>query len=65
MFVLEEVMETRFILQTIFEIVVAAFIIYGLFFEHKFAETERRVFAAIKRWFHATFSSGSYHSDRA
>jgi hypothetical protein len=40
-------MEFRFVLQTIFEIVVAAFIIYGLFFEEKFAQTERELVARI------------------
>lgn len=42
-------MEIRFILSTIFEIAVAAFIIYGLLFEEKFAEAERKVFAFVKR----------------
>jgi hypothetical protein len=64
MFVLEEVMETRFVLQTIFEIAVAGFIIYGLFFEEKFAETERKVFSAIKRYIRRTFSTDSTLSDR-
>lgn len=64
MFALEEVMETRFILQTIFEIVVAAFIIYGLLFEERFAETERKFFAAVKRSLRRTFCS-AYRSDRA
>lgn len=42
-------MEIRFVLSTFFEISVAAFIIYGLLFEEKFAEAERKVFAFIKR----------------
>lgn len=42
-------MEIRFILSTIFEIAVAAFIIYGLLFEERFAEAERKVFAFVKR----------------
>lgn len=56
-------METRFILQTLFEVVVAAFIIYGLFFEAKFAETERKVFAYIKRLFRRTFATHTFKSD--
>ncbi len=65
MFVLEEVMETRFILQTIIEIAIAGFIIYGLFFEEKFVETERKVFSAVKRHIKNTFSTDSTLSDRA
>ena len=53
--VLREVkfMETRFVLLTIFEIAVVAFITYGLFNEAKFAETERKVFRFIKRYVRA------------
>ena len=36
-------MEIRFVLQTLFEVLVAAFIIYGLIFEERFAETEKKV----------------------
>lgn len=49
MFVSEEVMEFRFILQSALELGVAAFIIYGLFFEERFAAVERRIFAFIKK----------------
>ncbi len=56
-------METRFILQTIFEIAVAAFIIYGLFFEAKFAETERKVMRYIKRALRRTFCQHTFKSD--
>lgn len=58
-------MEFNFVLQTLFEISVAAFIIYGLFFEEKFAETERKVAVFFKRLFIRTFSDNSsltYHN---
>ena len=57
-------METRFILQTVFEIVVAGFIIYGLFFEAKFAETERKAIRYIKRALRRTFGEVSFKSNR-
>ncbi len=57
-------METRFILQTVFEIIVAGFIIYGLFFEARFAETERKVMRYIKRALRRTFCEGTFKSDR-
>lgn len=57
-------MELRFVLLTIFEIAVAAFIIYGLFFEERFAATERKVVRYIKSWLRATFSSSHTGSDR-
>ena len=50
-------MEFRFVVQTLFEIAVAAFIIYGLIFEERFAETEKKVVASIKRFFRQTFSA--------
>ena len=56
-------MEIRFVLQTLFEIAVAAFIIYGLFFEERFAETERKVARAIKRFFYHTFINNSYKTN--
>lgn len=56
-------MEFRFVIQTLFEIAVAAFIIYGLIFEERFAETERKVVKAIKRFFHQTFSDSSYKTN--
>jgi hypothetical protein len=49
MFVLEEVMEFRFILQSVLELGIVAFIIYGLFFEERFVAVERRIFAFIKK----------------
>lgn len=48
-------MEFRFVLSTVFEIAVAAFIIYGLFFEERFAEAERKAVAFIKRQFERAF----------
>ena len=38
-----------FILSTLFEIALVAFVIFGLFNESRFAETERRVFRFLKR----------------
>ncbi|MBO5852936.1 MAG: hypothetical protein J6Q74_03910 [Clostridia bacterium] len=56
-------METRFILQTLFEIAVAAFIIYGLIFEERFAQTEKKAIRYIKRFFRQTFLSNSYYTN--
>ena len=56
-------METRFVLQTLFEIAVAAFIIYGLFFEERFAEAERKAVLYIKRFLRQTFSDNSYYTN--
>ena len=56
-------MEFRFIIQTLFEIAVAAFIIYGLIFEERFAQTEKKVICHIKRFFRQTFSSRSYYTN--
>ncbi len=42
-------MELGFIASTLFEIALVAFVIFGLFNESRFAETERRVFRFIKR----------------
>ena len=50
-------MEIRFILQTILEVAIAGFIIYGLFFEEGFVEAERKAFKFIKRKLRQTFSS--------
>lgn len=55
-------MEIRFILQTIFEITVAGFIIYGLFFEERFVEAERKAIAFIKRKLKA--ANYTHRSDR-
>lgn len=56
---LEEVMESRFIIVSLFEIAVAAFIIYGLFFEERFAAAEQRLFAGIKQVVKHYFSAAS------
>lgn len=56
-------MEIRFVLQTLFEIAVAAFIIYGLFFEERFAEAERKVVLYIKRFLRQTFSDSPYYTN--
>lgn len=53
-------MEFRFVLQTLFEIAVAAFIIYGLFFEERFAEAERNLVSSIKRFLCNTFSQNNF-----
>ena len=53
-------MEFRFVLQTLFEIAVAAFIIYGLFFEERFAEAERNLVSSIKRFLYNTFSQNNF-----
>lgn len=42
-------METGFILTSIFEIAIVAFIIYALINEEKFAACERRVFRFINK----------------
>ena len=42
-------MSGGFVLISIFEFAVAAFIIYGLFNEEKFAECERRFFGGLFR----------------
>lgn len=51
-------MEINFVFATLFEIGLVAFCIFGLFNEQKFAETERRVGRAIKRYIRA-FINGS------
>ncbi len=56
-------MELRFVLQTLFEIAVAAFIIYGLIFEDRFVETERKVFGYFKRLFRQTFFDNNYNTN--
>lgn len=49
-------METRFIFSTLFEIAVAAFIIYGLFFEDRFVQVERKAVGFIKNRLSLMFS---------
>lgn len=51
---LEEIMEIRFIIQTVLEIGVAVFIIFGLFFEQKLALAERKLFSLLRRRFRRT-----------
>ena len=51
-------MEFRFIASTLFEIALVAFVIFGLFNESRFAETERRVWRLIKRRISAFFRRG-------
>jgi hypothetical protein len=59
-------MEIRFVLQTIFEIAVAGFIIYGLFFEERFVAAEKKAISFLRRKLREAFSSGYAHnSDRA
>ena len=58
-------MEFRFILQTAFELLVAGFIIYGLFFEERFALAEKKAFLFIKRKSRECFSPlKDYGTDR-
>lgn len=57
-------METRFVLTTLFEIAVIAFITYGLFNEAKFAETERKVFRFIKRYIRAFINGTDVSRER-
>ncbi len=52
-------MEIRFVLSTVFEIAVVGFIIYGLFFEDRFADAEQKAWAFIKSKVRATFSDSS------
>ena len=59
-----KVMEMRFILTTIFEIALVAFVTYGLFNEAKFAETERRVFRFIKRYVRAFINGTDVSRER-
>ncbi len=57
-------METNFVFATIFEIALVAFCIFGLFNEQKFAETERKVGRAIKRYVRAFINGTSVSSKR-
>ena len=56
-------MEFRFVIQTLFEIAVAAFIIYGLIFEERFAAAEKKAVAFIKRFFRNTFTDKSCYTN--
>ncbi len=56
-------METGFVITSLFEIAIAAFIIFGLFNENRFADTEKRVFSAIKKKISALFSSHNVSPD--
>ena len=53
-------MSGSFVLVSIFEVAVAAFIIFGLINEDKFAECERKFFGALFRHIKKTFLSNSY-----
>ena len=57
-------METRFILTTLFELAIVAFITYGLFNETKFADTERKVFRFIKRYVRAFINGTDVSHER-
>lgn len=60
---LEEIMETRFVFQTLFEILVAGFIIYGLIFEDRFVAAEKKAFRFIKRRLRLMFSKNNLRTD--
>lgn len=55
-----KIMSSGFVLLSIFEFAVAAFIIYGLFNEEKFAECERKFFGSLFRSVKKTFSGQSF-----
>lgn len=57
-------METRFVLATIFEIALVAFVTYGLFNEAKFAETEKKAFRYLKRLFLTLVRGGHSSAER-
>ncbi len=57
-------METGFVISTLFEIALVAFVIFGLFNEEKFAETERKAFRYIKRLVRTLANGGHVSSDR-
>ena len=57
-------METGFVIASLFEIAIAAFIIFGLFNEDRFADTEKRVFSAIRKKVAALFSPRNVSPDR-
>lgn len=42
-------METRFVIQTVIEIVIAAVLIYGFFIEDKWVAFEEKLFKGIKK----------------
>lgn len=42
-------METRFIIQTVIEIIIAAVLLYGFFIEDKWVAFEEKLFKGIKR----------------
>ena len=56
-------METRFVFQTLFEILVAGFIIYGLIFEDRFVAAEKKAFRFIKRRLRVMFSKNNLRTD--
>ena len=60
----KELMETGFVFATLFEIALVAFVIFGLFNEEKFAETERKAFRYIKRFIRSLINGGHVSSER-
>jgi len=56
----EKPMSTGFVLISIFEFAVAAFIIYGLINEEKFSECERKFFGSISRYIKRYISGNSF-----
>ena len=57
---MEKPMSTGFVLISIFEFAVAAFIIYGLINEEKFSECERKFFGSIFRYIKRSISGDSF-----
>ncbi|MBR6743458.1 MAG: hypothetical protein IKL94_03085 [Clostridia bacterium] len=53
-------MSTGFVLISIFEFAVAAFIIYGLINEEKFSECERKFFGSIFRYIKRSILGNSF-----
>lgn len=57
-------METGFVISTLFEIALVAFVIFGLFNEEKFAQTERKAFRYLKRLVRSLINGGHVSSER-
>lgn len=57
-------METGFVFATLFEVLLVTFVIFGLFNEEKFAETERKAFRYIKRLVRSLLNGGHISSER-
>ena len=58
-------MELRFVIQTVIEILVAAILIYGLFFEEKWAKAERKIFKSAKRLILKTLYPNKTYTNKA